>query len=588
MRNIILWTTPRSHSTALAYSFGNRNDTVVVDEPLYASWLNASGAPHNGRELVLQGAKSLKQSELIDYTLSGALDKPTGKEGISVRFWKHIAKHYDPSADSDDSWLWRDDVQHVFLVRDPKRVLKSWSKVEPVTSEEIGFSTLVTMYERVKAHSGSKKPLLLDSKYLSLDPEGVLEELCNSCQIPFQKEMLRWEAGPRPFDIPNATFWYENVWKSTGFLPYRAEEPETFTGDLAGVATELESLYKKLETHKNAVKRKPKPVYVGIGKDVHDILPDGRNANLKVWVSDLGGIVDRENARVSVFDSSVQGGDHVWEGIRVYEGKIFALQYHIDRLMDSAKALNYAGIPSQEEIEHAIIETLKANGMRDGVHMRLTLTRGTKVSSSMNPLFNRSGCTLIVLAEWKDPVYSDEGIRLITSSIRRNTPAILDSKIHHGNMLHLILAKMQANFAQVDDAVMLDVDGFVAETNACNIFAVVRPVGYPSKRVLVTPLPDACLNGVTRQIVLELARAADSFLDLDVQERRVSLTELHAATEVFVTGSMGALTSVVEIDGRRIGTQSPNISLSERFPITAYLQDAYFDRWQNTGHILPF
>jgi branched-subunit amino acid aminotransferase/4-amino-4-deoxychorismate lyase len=199
-------------------------------------------------------------------------------------------------------------------------------------------------------------------------------------------------------------------------------------------------------------------------------LPDPRNADLVVHVG--GRLVPRDEATVSVFDSVVQGGDAVWEGLRVYDGRILALDEHLDRLFASAHALAFDRVPTRDEVRTAILDTLAANGMRDGVHIRLTLTRGPKVTSGMSPRFNRAGCTLIVLAEWKPPVYAAEGIALITSSVRRNSPSILDSKIHHNNLLNNILAKIEADLAGVDDAVMLDLAGFVAETNATNLFAV--------------------------------------------------------------------------------------------------------------------
>ncbi len=269
-------------------------------------------------------------------------------------------------------------------------------------------------------------------------------------------------------------------------------------------------------------------------------LPDPRNADILVHVG--GELKPRAEAKISVFDSSVQGGDAVWEGLRVYEGKVADFDRHLDRLFASAHALAFAGVPGREEIKQAVFETLKTNGMNDGAHVRLTLTRGEKVTSGMSPHWNRSGCTLIVLAEWKAPVYDPSGIRLITSSIRRNTPQCLDSKIHHNNLLNNILAKIEANVAGVDDALMLDIHGFVAETNATNVFLV-------RGGVLHTPHADSCLPGVTRGAVLALARANG----IAAVEKNLSLTEVHTADEAFATGTMGELSPIVEVDGRRIG-----------------------------------
>ena len=160
-------------------------------------------------------------------------------------------------------------------------------------------------------------------------------------------------------------------------------------------------------------------------------LTDPRNTDIPIGINDE--LKSRNDARISVFDSAVQGGDAVWEGLRVYDGRIAALDEHLERLQNSAKSLAFANIPTSEKVREAIFRTLEANGMRDEVHIRLTLTRGEKFSSGMNPNFNQSGCTLIVLAEWKPPVYPGEGIRVISASTRRNTPECLDSKIHHNN-----------------------------------------------------------------------------------------------------------------------------------------------------------
>jgi branched-chain amino acid aminotransferase group I len=269
-------------------------------------------------------------------------------------------------------------------------------------------------------------------------------------------------------------------------------------------------------------------------------LPDPRNADILIYVG--GQLRPREKATVSVFDSVVQGGDAVWEGLRVYNGRIAELEGHLDRLQDSAKTLAFADVPSSDEIRNAIFETLAANGMRDNAHIRLTLTRGEKVTSGMNPRFNQSGCTLIVLAEWKPPVYSDAGIRVITASTRRNTPECLDSKIHHNNLLNNILAAIEANVAGADAAVMLDVNGFISETNDTNIFLV-------KNGQVLTPHADSCLPGLTRKMILTICGDEG----IPALERNLSLTELYTADEAFTTGTMGELTPVLEADGRLLG-----------------------------------
>ena len=268
--------------------------------------------------------------------------------------------------------------------------------------------------------------------------------------------------------------------------------------------------------------------------------PDPRNHDILVHVN--GELVPRAAAKVSVFDSSVQGGDAVWEGLRVYKGRIAELDGHLQRLQNSAKSLAFEAVPSSDEVRAAIFATLEANGMRDEAHIRLTLTRGEKTTSGMNPRFNQSGCCLIVLAEWKPPVYSDEGIRVITASTRRNTPQCLDSKIHHNNLLNNILASIEANVAGVDSAIMLDIDGFVSETNDTNLFIV-------RDGEVLTPYADACLPGLTRRMILDICAEQK----IPAAECRMSITELYCAEEVFTSGTMGELTPVLEADGRVIG-----------------------------------
>jgi len=271
---------------------------------------------------------------------------------------------------------------------------------------------------------------------------------------------------------------------------------------------------------------------------------DERNRDVIVSVG--GRLTHRDQAAVSPFDSAVQGGDAVWEGLRLHQGRIFRLTEHLARLRRSAQALAFESVPPDEEIIAEIRRTLAANEMTDGVHIRLTLSRGVKITSGMDPRLNQAGPTLIILPEYKPPVYEATGITLVTSSIRRPPPDCLDPKIHHANLLPSILAKIEANVAGADDALMLDQRGFVAETNATNVFCV-------NGAVLGTPAPAACPEGITRAAVLDLA-AADG-IELSVAD--YSLTQLYAADEVFVTGTMGGVAPVIKIDGRVIGNGRP-------------------------------
>lgn len=301
----------------------------------------------------------------------------------------------------------------------------------------------------------------------------------------------------------------------------------------------------------------------------HPTLPDPRNENIKVYLD--GKLYPREEAKVSVFDSVVQGGDAVWEGLRVYDGKIFALDEHLDRLQNSAHAMAFEQIPSNREIKEALFKTLKANGMTDETHIRLTLTRGKKVTSYMDPQVNQYGPTLIILPEWKPPIHDEKkGLELITSSIRRNPPQCIDSKIHHNNLINNVLAKIEANVAGADGAVMLDIEGYVSEVNATNIFFV-----HGGK--VLTPFADSCLPGITRGIVIDLCRNND----IPVAEKRLSMTEMYTADECFTTGTMGELVFVKKIDGRTIGEGTMG-------PVTEKLRELHGRLTRETGEPLPF
>lgn len=291
-----------------------------------------------------------------------------------------------------------------------------------------------------------------------------------------------------------------------------------------------------------------------------------RNRHLLVNIN--GKLSPRDEARISPFDSSVQGGDAVWEGLRLYRGRIFRLREHLARLRSSAQALAFAVIPADDEIITEVRRTLEANAMYDGVHIRLTLTRGEKITSGMDPRLNRSGPTLIVLAEHKPPVYDKTGLRLITSTVRRPPPDVLDPNIHHNNLINSILAKIQANVAGADDALMLDLRGFVAETNATHIFTA-------KDGVVLTPHTVACPEGITRSVVLELCR--DHAIPHAVRD--LSLTEVYRADEMFCTGTMGELAAVTAVDGRTIGS-------GQAGPLTRRLSELFAARTAVEGERL--
>jgi branched-chain amino acid aminotransferase len=293
---------------------------------------------------------------------------------------------------------------------------------------------------------------------------------------------------------------------------------------------------------------------------------DERNRDLIVNVG--GRLAHRDEARISPFDSVVLGGDAVWEGLRLTNGRIFALDEHLARLRRSAQALGFGYVPTDEWITAEISRTVAANSMHTGAQIRLTLTRGIKLTSGLDPQLNVAGPTLIILAEFSDPVTDPAGIRLVTSSVRRQGPDSLDPKIHHNNLLTSVLAKIEANVAGADDAILLDNRGFIADTHAAHLFMV-----FPG--TLVTPTTAACPEGITRAAVLRLAAAGG----LGVAEGDYTLAQLYNAAEAFVTGPAGAIAPVVSVDGRVIGEDAPG-------PVTKQLTALYADLTASSGTLV--
>ena len=541
LTRINLWTQPRSASTSLMYSFKQRGDCIVVDEPLYAHYISETGEPRPYKtELFATQSRNLE--DVLENVVFS--EQPEAK---SLVFFKHMGKQLLPNTD----WSWILECKNVILLRHPRDVLHSfYTGLGSVSPADSGVKDLYDIYQYANEH-GQQVPVILNEDLLRR-PEGTLSSLCEQLGVPFTKKMLRWEKGGIEEEGVWSSVWYHSSHATTGFAPpspsvaYKAVSEEV---EASSAQCELE--YSKLKQKRV----KPLPV-----------LPDDRNKDIFVHVG--GKLLHRSDAKISVFDSIVQGGDGVWEGLRVYNGRIFELEEHLDRLIESAKILMFEDVPSRDEIKNAIFETLNKNGMFDGAHMRLTLTRGTKVSCGMSPTNNQSGCKLIVIAEWKGLVTAsnkpvDNPLTLITSSQRRNNPQYLDSKIHHNNLLNNIIAKIEANLAGADDAVMLDSEGFVSETNATNIFMI-------KNGSLYTPFADGCLPGITRKRVIELAKT----VGITCREKRLSLSEFYTADEVFTAGTMCGLAPVAIIDGRKIG---PAEEETTKIPgeCTKRLQSAY-------------
>ncbi|CAI5515930.1 unnamed protein product [Closterium sp. Naga37s-1] len=505
--------------------FLQRPDTEVVDEPLYAHFLAVTGAPRPYRQLVLDSMDA-NGMRVVDQVVYG----PRGSNPL--RFVKHMAKQCREELQA--SLLSRG--RHVILIRDPMLLIPSFGEVSPPSLSETALPHLLAIHSSL-SHMG-RSPPVIDATRLQSNPQGVLMALCQALDIPFYPEMLSWPAGKRPEDGVWAPWWYSTTHASTGFAP-PALYPKPFPMEHYSLLEDCRPFYSLLRSKalvpltttsnssnnsSTATTGTTTPTTISPYPSASPLpsppLPVPANQQLLVWVGEEG-LVPRRDAKIHVLDSAVQGGDAVWEGLRVYDGRVFKLQEHLDRLFDSAKAMAFANVPTREHVVHALVSTLAANGMRDNAHVRLTLTRGKKTTSGMSPQFNLYGCTLIVLAEWKPPVYDNtRGIKLITASTRRNSPQCVDSHIHHNNLINNILAKIEGNNAGADDAVMLDVHGYVSETNATNIFMVKRG------RIL-TPHADSCLPGITRATVIELARQEG----IPIQECNITTAQLHAADE---------------------------------------------------------
>ncbi len=288
----------------------------------------------------------------------------------------------------------------------------------------------------------------------------------------------------------------------------------------------------------------------------HQAEEDARNQDILIWVN--GALKPRAEALVSVYDSGFMLGDGVWEGLRLYNGVWAFLDEHLDRLYEAAKAIDLdIGMP-RARIADALEETRIANDMRHDVHARLMVTRGAKIRPFQHPGLSRSGPTIVIIMEHSRPKIA-RPIRLATVPHLRGLPMTQDPKLNSHSKLNCILACIAAEKAGADEALMLDVHGFVNTTNACNFFII-------RKGEVWTSTGDYCMNGITRAKVIDLCRAHQ----IPVFERNFSLVECYGADEAFLTGTFGAQTPVAEIDGRQIGD-------GQMGPITARLRQLYMD-----------
>lgn len=284
----------------------------------------------------------------------------------------------------------------------------------------------------------------------------------------------------------------------------------------------------------------------------HNAIDDPRNKNIKIFIN--GALHPREEAKISVFDSGYLVGDGVWEAFRVHQGKMIFVHKHLDRLWQSAKVVGISIPFSRDKLLLNIQTTLDANDMFDHVHVRVMLTRGIKKTPSQDPRLTISGPNLVIIAEHKvaSPETKNKGINLFTSTFRRGSPDYLDPRLNCHSKLHEVQALMQALEAGADEALMLDIHGFVSTCNATNFFMV-------KNKEVWTSTGQYCMNGITRENVIDLCNQNN----IVCKQKNFSLFDVYGADEVFVTGTFGGLTPVVKIDGKRIG-EDKSSALTER------------------------
>jgi len=295
---------------------------------------------------------------------------------------------------------------------------------------------------------------------------------------------------------------------------------------------------------------------------MHDV-SDPRNQSILINVN--GELKLRAEAVVSVFDSGFMLGDGVWEGLRLHEGKLGFLDRHLDRLFEGAKAIAMDVGVSRDELTRRLYETVDANGMSEGVHVRLMVTRGVRSTPYQDPRVVVTPATVVIIAEYKEPdpgVY-ERGLKLFTVHVRRGDPAVQDQKINSHSKLNCILASVQATQAGADEALMLDPHGFVATCNSTHFFIV-------RKGEVWTSSGKYCLGGITRGLALEVAREAG----ITAIEKDFSLTDVYGADEAFVTGTFAGIVPVREIDGRQLACRGPMVERLQRLYAQRVERDA--------------
>jgi branched-chain amino acid aminotransferase len=292
---------------------------------------------------------------------------------------------------------------------------------------------------------------------------------------------------------------------------------------------------------------------VGMARGTHDSVADDRNDSILIYVN--GKMLPRDDAKISVFDSGYLVGDGVWEGLRMHRGVFVFLEDHLDRLFEGARMIFLDIGKSREELKAALVQTVEANGMKDGAHVRLMVTRGNKKTPSQDPRLTVTPPNIVIIAEYKaaNPETKKTGVRLFTSAIRRGSPDYLDPRLNCHSKLHEVIALTQAFHAGADEALMLDIHGFVSTCNATNFFIV-------RKGEVWTSTGNYCMNGITRAKVIDVCEKNE----IVVRQKDFSLLDVYGADEAFVTGTFGGLTPVSEIDHRKLQGDSLPGSMTAR------------------------
>lgn len=295
-----------------------------------------------------------------------------------------------------------------------------------------------------------------------------------------------------------------------------------------------------------------------MARGTHDSVADNRNEGISIYVN--GEMFARDDAKISVFDSGYLVGDGVWEGLRLHDGVFVFLEDHLDRLFEGARMIFLDIGKTKKELEQALRLAVEANGMRDGVHVRLMVTRGNKKTPSQDPRLTVTPPNIVIIPEYKtaNPKTKSTGVRLFTSAVRRGSPDYLDPRLNCHSKLHEVVALTQAFQAGADEALMLDINGFVSTCNATNFFIVKDGEVWTSTGAY-------CMNGITRAKVIEVCEKNEVM----VRQKDFSLVDVYSADEAFVTGTFGGLTPVSEIDGRKL----PRAELPG--PVTTKLSDWY-------------